>query len=107
MQAWGSDAFRQVLKQELERLDASVLPLQQGLARSSAVADDGFEVMVVSVDQCGSQLGVRAGVFYRGVIGGCSCADDPTPMDTIDEYCLLDIRLDIASAHAQITLAAE
>lgn len=104
--AWGSDAFRQTLRQEIERLDDASLPLQQGLARSSAVADGGFEVMILGVGERHGEITARAGLFYRGVIGGCSCADDPTPMDTVDEYCEVDIRLDTATAVAQISLRA-
>jgi len=93
-----------VLKRELEQLDAAFLPLQQGLARGSQVADEGFSVMVIGVTEEPSIIRAKVGVFYSGIIAGCSCADDPTPVDTHPEYCELQVEIDKATAETRLTL---
>ena len=47
---------------------------------------------------------MNAGIFYRSVIGGCSCADDPTPVDEQAEYCEVVVEIDKVTAEAKVTL---
>jgi hypothetical protein len=104
LQARGSPAFETVLRQEIEALDVCLLPLQQGLTSSSHVVDRPFQVRIIGVHDDTAGLRIRVGIFYSGVIGGCSCADDPTPIDEISEYCELSFDLDPATAEASVTL---
>jgi len=80
-----------ILKQELERLDGLSLPLQQGLNRSSFTDGKTFSVTILSVQRESEGLHAKAGIMYEGIIAGCSCADDPTPQSTINEYCELEL----------------
>jgi hypothetical protein len=105
LQAWGSPAFEAVLKQELAS-QAAELPLQQGLATGNYVADAPVTVLINSVAESGGTILVQAGIFYQGVIGGCSCADDPTPDSEINEYCEVRLEIDRASAVASVCLSA-
>lgn len=81
--------FDAVFKREVESLDAACLPLQQALATTSAVADEPFRVMLLDKDVSATRLRVKAGVFYAGLVGGCNCADDPSPVEPQPEYCEL------------------
>lgn len=103
--AWGTPGFNPTFKREAEQLDSGFLPLQQGLALSSQVADSPFSVRVISVSDDAGFIRVRAGIFYAGVIAGCSCADDPTPVDTQNEYC--EVRFEISKATAETRIALE
>lgn len=94
-EAWGTDHFSDTLKVEIEQLDATQLPLQAGLTHSSYVSEDDFRVMILGDKETPSGIRVRAGIFYTGIIAGCNCADDPTPVDTQTEYC--EVQLDIDS----------
>lgn len=107
LSAWGSPEFNAVLKKEIEQLDASQLPLQQGLTRSSYVTDQPFQATVISVNEEAGLICAKAGMFYTGVIAGCSCADDPTPVDELNEYCVLRFDIDRATADTTVTLLAE
>jgi hypothetical protein len=107
LNAWGTPEFRDVAKQEIERLDAAELPLQQGLARSSYVTERPFQAMVIGADDSSGPLRVKAGIFYTGIIAGCSCADDPTPIDEQTEYCVVQFDIDRATAAATVTLLEE
>lgn len=81
------------------------LPLQKGLSQTSVVATDKpFQVMVMGVEDNADTVTVRAGVFYSGEIGGCACSDDPTPDNTVPEYCDLQFAIDRATAETAVTL---
>ncbi len=103
LRAWGTPGFNDILKQEIVDLGADRLPLQQGLSASSSVADTPITVVIHSVADLDSLIRVKAGIFYQGLIGGCSCAGDPTPDSEINEYC--DVQLDIDKATAATTVA--
>ncbi len=103
--AWPTSAFAAVLKDEIEHLDAALLPLQQGLTQSSHANTDSLSVAILGVVEQPHCLQVNAGLFYTGIIAGCSCADDPTPVDEINEYCEVRIDLDKRTGAATITLA--
>ena len=105
--AWGTPNFEGVFKQELQQLGADQLPLQQGLAASSVVLDGGIDVMVKRVTDDAGAIRVKAGIFYAGMVAGCSCADDPTPLSENTEYCEVQVVIDKATAAASITLLAE
>jgi len=107
LNAWGTPAFEAILKQEIEQLDAAQLPLQQGLAVSSQVTDRPFQAMVIAAHEASGVIRVKTGIFYTGVIAGCSCADDPTPIDEQNEYCVLQLDIDRATADTTVTLLAE
>ena len=105
--AWETPEFRDVLKHEIEQLDAGHLPLQQGLSTSSYVTDRPFQAMIISVSEEAGLIRAKAGIFYTGIIAGCSCADDPTPIDEQTEYCVVQIDIDRATADARVTLLPE
>ena len=107
LNAWGTPEFRDVLKQEIEQLDAALLPLQQGLAASSHVTDRPFQAMIIGASADAGRIRVKAGVFYTGVIAGCSCADDPTPIDEQNEYCVVQLDIDRKTAETTVMLLAE
>ena len=104
LREWGTPAFATVLKEEIERLDPDLLPLQQGLARSSSVAPGAPTAMVIGASADGGSIRARAGIFYAGIIAGCSCADDPTPASEIAEYCEAEFVIDRRSGDATVSL---
>jgi hypothetical protein len=106
LSAWGTPVFADVLKQEIAQLGADNLPLQQGLSTGNYVAAKPIAVAIHSVVELESLIRVKAGIFYNGVIGGCSCADDPTPASEINEYCEVQLDIDKATSIAVITLQA-
>mgnify|MGYP000698389538 CR=1 FL=1 len=105
--AWNTPEFEDVLKREIEQLDAEELPLQQGLASSSYVTDRPFQAMIIGVSEEAGLIRAKAGIFYTGIIAGCSCADDPTPIDEQTEYCVVQFDIDRATAETTVTLLAE
>ncbi len=107
LQSWGTPEFQGVLKRELEQLGSEQLPLQHGLSSSSYALDDKLNIIIHGVAEEAACLRVKAGIFYSGIIAGCSCADDPTPVDENIEYCEVRVDIDKTTAEATITLLAD
>jgi hypothetical protein len=102
--AWGSPEFNDVLKGELGKLCIHQLPLQQGLSGSNHAMDCRVEAMIISSTDDAEHIHVKAGIFYSGIIAGCSCADDPTPVDEQSEYCEVQLDINKETAETVITL---
>ncbi len=107
LNAFGTSAFNGVLKAEIAQLDASQLPLQQGLTTGSYALNGIRDVMIISVRADANAICVKAGIFYGGIIAGCSCADDPTPVEEQSEYCEVLLNIDRATANTQAILASD
>ncbi len=104
LKAWGLDHFNAVFKQEVEALNPQYLPLQEGLALSSHVTDRRVQVMPITASETVQFISVKAGVFFTGVIAGCNCADDPSPIDEQNEYCVIQLNIDKTTSETQISL---
>lgn len=96
-----------MIKTEIEQLDPKLLPLQQGLSVGGYALYDTFNVMIIGISDHAKHLHVRAGIFYQGVIAGCSCADDPSPTDVTTEYCEVLFEIDRVTGEATVALIAE
>lgn len=107
LSAWGTSAFEVVLKHEIEQMDAALLPLQQGLSQSSYTDGANRSVAILSSADEAGFIRVKTGIFYTGIIAGCSCADDPTPMSELNEYCEVQFDIDKQTAETTITLLQE
>jgi len=106
LQAWGTAAFPATLKRELAA-QASELPLQQALCHASALAPEAITVILLDTRTDAAALHIKVGVFFAGILAGCSCADDPTPVEPQTEYCELMIDIDPANASATLTLLTD
>ncbi|BAN34393.1 hypothetical protein SCD_n00546 [Sulfuricella denitrificans skB26] len=105
--AWGTPDFKDVLKSEIEQLGADQLPLQQGLSTSSYALDDKLYVRVIHVSEEAGLIRTKVGIFYSGIIAGCSCADDPTPVEEQAEYCVVQLEINKITAETTVALLAE
>jgi hypothetical protein len=87
--ACGSDAFENTLKQELTAKLAeqqTALPLQAAMRHGSSVTDEDIGISLLNWQHLDNVLQVKIGVFFSSLIAGCSCADDPTPVQPLPEY---------------------
>lgn len=107
LNAWGTPAFEAILKHEIEQMDAELLPLQQGLSQSSYTDGANRRAMITSVTEGAGFIRAKTGIFYTGMIPGCSCADDPTPMSELAEYCEVQFDIDKITAETTVTLLTE
>ena len=107
LNAWGTPDFKDILKKEIEQMDAGQLPLQQGLSTGSYAIGDKLNAMIIGVSEGAGFIRVKAGIFYSGIIAGCSCADDPTPVNEESEYCVVQLDINKLTAETTIALLAE
>lgn len=101
---WGTPDFKATLKRELEQLDISQLPLVQGMTQGSVPLEGSVEAMVLNFSETDDCVYAKVGIFYKSIIAGCSCADDPTPVDEVNEYCEVQIDIDKLTAESTILL---
>jgi hypothetical protein len=100
LQAWDTPKFDGVLKQWIYSLEPEQLPLQQHLEHSSVACHDTITAMVLDSEESARTLNVYIGIFFSGILAGCSCADAPTPPDTVHEYCELTLVIDKSTGQA-------
>lgn len=104
LQAWNTKDFNAILKKEICSLDPDYLPLQQGLSHSSYANGDNLSVSILKIENENNSLSVKAGLFYTGIIAGCNCADDPTPVDENNEYCEVLFSINKKTAETTVSL---
>lgn len=100
--ARGRPEFADTLKRELAALPVDRLPLTQALRQGSHVLDQPVGVRLIGADA--DQLRLRVGIFFASLIAGCNCADDPSPVEPLPEYCELLVEIDADSAEAIVSL---
>ena len=102
--SWSTPQFNDIFKGEVEMLGAHQLPLQQGLTQGSSIGISKFSVMFIGDSEEADCLNVKAGIFYKSVIAGCNCADDPSPIDEQTEYCEVHFEINKETAEATVKL---
>jgi hypothetical protein len=107
LNAWGTPEFNAILRQTIEQLTGEQLPLQQGLTSSSHALDERLRAVIISVVDEGRVIRAKAGIFYTGIIAGCNCADDPSPVNEENEYCVVQLDIDKSTAGTTVILLAE
>jgi len=104
LKTWPGADFNAAIKHEITRLNPDLLPLQQGLQHSNYAPGDDVSATILHSEETANSIIVKAGLFYSGIISGCSCADDPTPIDRNTEYCEVIFRINKASAETSVSL---
>ena len=104
LEAWGTSDFENTLQKEIKEIKKEQLPLQQGLAQSSYVSDSDISVLILNVSETVTDIRVKTGIYYAGVIAGSCCADDPTPIDEQNEYCEVQFNINKLSAETTVAL---
>lgn len=103
LRAWGAPDFAGVVQRALQD-QVEALPLQQALSVGSYALTAAVTTCLIAAEETAAGLRMRVGIFYSSVIAGCSCADDPTPIDEQPEYCELLIDINRADGCATVAL---
>lgn len=107
LKAWQTENFKQIFKNEVAQIEHKYLPLQQGLSLSSYVSDEKISAIINNSEENNAHIMIKTGIFYSGIIAGCSCSDDPTPLDTQNEYCELLFIIDKLTGQTSVSLITE
>jgi hypothetical protein len=105
--AWNTPGFETSLKQEIVQLDVKQLPLQQALSNCNYTNGDNRKIIVMSVSDETDSIRVKTGIFYTGIVAGCNCADDPSPVDEVNEYCEMEFDINKKNAETSVRLLNE
>lgn len=103
---WGTPAFEAVFKDELAK-QAAQLPLHRALVSGNHVADDPVTVIINSAIENDGLILISAGIFFKGLLLGCSCSDDPSGPNESNEYCEIQVTLNLANAIAMVALVPD
>ena len=101
--AWGTLNFANIFKQELAKI-APQLHLHKALVTGNQIADEPVTVMLNSIMEHNGLIRISAGIFFKGLLTGCSCSDDPSGPSESNEYCEVQVELDMATADAKVLL---
>lgn len=104
LSAWNDPDFGNVCKNEIQQLDASQLPLQEGLTRTSVVSNSNHSVIILRKFEKRDFLCVQTSILYGGIIAGSCCADDPSSVDEITEKCDVLFEIDKSNAETLVSL---
>jgi len=104
LQSCNDPDFKNILKNEIQNIDPTLLPLQQGLSLSSYVGKSPFSAVILNTTEEVDFIQVKTGIFYTGIIAGCSCSDDPSPTDEQNEYCEVQFTINKNTAETTIML---
>ena len=103
LDAWKKPAFSEAFKEEVMK-NREGLPLQEGLAHTSYALAGKIDAMIIGSMEENDFLTVKAGLFFQGMLIGCSCADDPTPVGEENEYCELNFRIDRKTGETSVSI---
>ena len=107
LKSWNTNAFETAFTQEVMQLGLDDLPLQQGLSFSSVALDHDLKIIILDTKEQNRSIAIKLGVFYYGIMSGCSCADDPSVVEEVNEYCELMVQIDLDNGDAIITLSGD
>lgn len=104
---WGTPRFRELLKEEIEQQVLGEPLLQRALRYGNFLADQKPTAMIYHIEEHEDHVVVRLGLFFAGIDAGSCCANDPTAVEPHDEYCVIQMDIDLVTGDTQARLVDE
>ena len=101
---WPSTDFKQILKDEIERLPAGTLPLNKGTTLGGYVDDDHITASVLNTSEDDLIIHARVSIFFTEIMICCGCGDDPMPQNA---YCEMQVTIDKSTAEATFNVDSD
>lgn len=89
----GASDFDERVVKMIHRLGPETLRLQDASRYGSYALQDELSLSLLSWTENAEEVRLRVSLFFTSVIAGCSCADDPTPLDKVNEHAVLTVTL--------------
>lgn len=109
--AWQNQAaashFKQTLTQELNQLDKTLLPLQNGLTQGNWVIDQPIQLMILDQQSNAETLSIKVLIFYSSLNAGSCCESDPTPNRALSETITISLQIAQQDAVTHIRLLTD
>lgn len=101
---WGKDNFSSILKNELQSLPISQLPLDKATSQGGYVDNTPVTVTVNRFIDNDMTIEGRVGIFFTEIVINCGCGDDPMAINGYGEFYII---IDKQMATTTITLTGE
>ena len=101
VQAWGSEDFANILRDEVLGLPAGILPLERAVTPGSHVDTSKAELMVMHTSEASDFFVVRFAVFFTEIVASCGCGDEPMHLNA---QCIIQCRLEKSSATCEFSV---
>ena len=98
LKAWGTPAFNEILKSELERLRSDVLPIAHVIDEGNELDESGLGAIVNEVRDDERNIYAKVGIFFNEIVACCTCSGGNGMCD--EAYCELLVTIDKASGQA-------
>jgi len=105
LESWGQPNFTESFKLEIGNLSAEELLLQKAQTHGNYTTTNNLGVTILSTNENEFRIEIKAGIFFTSAISGCQCADDPSPVDELNEYCEIYFTIDKSTAFSTARLA--
>ena len=92
--------FKSQIIEQLQQLTLEQLPLQQSLQLGNQALNDDTQFMIINIHRSPTHIDIDLGIFFTSVISGCNCADDPSPIDKLNEYTEWTLAIDLNTGAA-------
>lgn len=100
--AWDTDLFKETIKNEIECLALSALPINKCLSHSGHYNENDFSINVISVSDNDEYILVKINIFFKEMLANCPCEDDSEPMMT-ESCCEITFRINKLNAEVIFT----
>ncbi|SMN13591.1 hypothetical protein BHECKSOX2_714 [Bathymodiolus heckerae thiotrophic gill symbiont] len=82
-------------QQALKYLTLDNLPLIECCRHSGNIDEDSIDISLFSSAESEQVIQLKIGVFFREIIPGCTCSDDPLQAISYENgYCELQVKVD-------------
>jgi hypothetical protein len=96
---WGNDDFFQYFKLAFNKLTLDELPLFDYCTHSLIIDKDSIDITMLSSADNEQVVILKIGVFFREVLSGCACNDDPSQAIIFENsYCELSLEINQQTA---------
>lgn len=111
LSAWQNQAeastLKQTLTQELNQLDKTQLPLQNGLTQGNWVIDQPIQLMILDQQARANTLTIKVLIFYSSLNAGSCCENDPSPNCELTETITVLLQISRQDALTQVRLLSD
>ncbi|SMN11743.1 hypothetical protein SPBRAN_2037 [uncultured Candidatus Thioglobus sp.] len=82
-------------KKSLKSLAVSDFPLKDCCQHSGDIEENSIDISILSSVEIEHGVQLKIGVFFREILAGCACSDDPSEAISYENgYCELQVNID-------------
>ena len=103
LDAWEDPAFGDILRRDVAACQARLRHIAERASASGCLATEDLAITLLGRVWNPDGIHIRIGVFFRTVLAGCSCGDEPSMENG---YCEVRITIDGTTAEGELWAAS-